>query len=197
MILLIDNYDSFTWNLVHLIGGLGEKVEVVRNDALTAAEVIARGPSAIVLSPGPGAPTEAGICIELVRRAIQSGAPLFGVCLGLQAIAEGAGGRVVRAKRQMHGKISRVRHHGDGLLKGMAPLFAATRYHSLVADPASLPKVLKASAHAEDDGEIMAIEHTGAPVAGVQFHPESIASENGLTIFRNFLEWSHGGWRTA
>lgn len=190
MILLIDNYDSFTWNLVHLIGGLGEKVEVVRNDALTVDEAIGRGASAIVLSPGPGAPAEAGICVALVRRAVETGTPLFGVCLGLQSIAEASGGRVIRAGRQMHGKTSRIRHRGDGLFKGLPPLFQATRYHSLVAEAASLPNSLKASGHADDDGEIMALEHAAAPVAGVQFHPESIASEHGLAIFQNFLAWS-------
>ena len=187
MILLIDNYDSFTWNLVHLIGGLGEKVEVVRNDALTPDEAIRAGAAAIVLSPGPGAPADAGICVDLVRRAIETGTPLFGVCLGLQAIAEASGGRVVRARRQMHGKTSRIRHQGEGLFAGLPPLFQATRYHSLAAEARSLPNALKASAHADDDGEIMALEHAAAPVAGVQFHPESIASEHGAQIFRNFL----------
>ncbi len=190
MILLIDNYDSFTWNLVHLIGGLREKVEVVRNDALTPEEAVGRGASAIVLSPGPGAPAEAGICVPLVRLAIERGVPLFGVCLGLQSIAEAAGGKVIRAKRQMHGKTSRIRHQGEGLFKDLPPLFQATRYHSLVAEAASLPNALKASGHAEDDGEIMAVEHAAAPVAGVQFHPESIASEHGAQIIRNFLDWS-------
>lgn len=190
MILLIDNYDSFTWNLVHLIGGLGEKVEVVRNDALTADEAIRRGAKAIVLSPGPGAPADAGICVDLVRRAVESGTPLFGVCLGLQSIAEASGGKVIRAKRQMHGKTSRIRHEGAGLFRGLPPLFEATRYHSLVAEPATLPNSLKASAHSSDDGEIMALEHAAAPVAGVQFHPESIASEHGAQIIRNFLDWS-------
>ncbi|MFN3960029.1 MAG: anthranilate synthase component II [Parvularculaceae bacterium] len=190
MILLIDNYDSFTWNLVHLIGGLGETVEVVRNDALSVDDAISAGASTIVLSPGPGAPAEAGICVPLVRRAIDTGTPLFGVCLGLQAIAEAAGGKVIRARRQMHGKTSRIRHQGDGLFKGLPPLFQATRYHSLVAEAASLPNALRASGHAEDDGEIMALEHAAAPVAGVQFHPESIASEHGLALFRNFLTWS-------
>ena len=191
MILLIDNYDSFTWNLVHLIGGLGEEVEVVRNDALTPEEVIRAGAAAIVLSPGPGAPTDAGICVDLVRRAIETGTPLFGVCLGLQAIAEASGGRVVRATRQLHGKTSRIRHQGEGLFEGLPPLFHATRYHSLVAEARSLPNALKASAHADDDGEIMALEHAAAPVAGVQFHPESIASEHGAQIFRNFLRRAH------
>lgn len=190
MILLIDNYDSFTWNLVHLIGGLGEKVEVVRNDALTPDEAIGAGASAIVLSPGPGAPAEAGICVALVRRAVETGTPLFGVCLGLQAIAEASGGKVVRAARQMHGKTSPIRHQGDGLFKGLPNLFTATRYHSLAAEARSLPNALKPSAHSSDDGEIMALEHQAAPVAGVQFHPESVASEHGLAIFRNFLDWS-------
>ncbi len=193
MILLIDNYDSFTWNLVHLIGGLGERVEVVRNDALTADEAIAAGASAIVLSPGPGAPAEAGICVALVRRAVETQTPLFGVCLGLQSIAEAAGGNVVRAGRQMHGKISPIRHQGTGLFKGLPNPFAATRYHSLVAEAPSLPPSLKASAHSADDGEIMALEHQAAPVAGVQFHPESVASEHGLAIFRNFLDWTQTG----
>jgi anthranilate synthase component II len=190
MILLIDNYDSFTWNLVHLIGGLGKTVEVVRNDAMTAEEAIRQRASAIILSPGPGAPSEAGICVPLVRLAVETSTPLFGVCLGLQSIAEACGGRVIRAQRQMHGKTSRIRHQGEGLFRDLPPLFQATRYHSLVAEAASLPNSLKASGHAEDDGEIMALEHAAAPVAGVQFHPESIASEHGAQILRNFLDWS-------
>ncbi|HBK92045.1 MAG TPA: aminodeoxychorismate/anthranilate synthase component II [Parvularcula sp.] len=190
MILLIDNYDSFTWNLVHLIGGLGERVDVVRNDALTADEAIGSGAAAIVLSPGPGAPAQAGICVALARRAVETGTPLFGVCLGLQSIAEASGGRVVRAGRQMHGKTSDIRHDGDGLFKGLPSPFRAARYHSLVAEPSSLANSLKASAHSADDGEIMALEHQAAPVAGVQFHPESVASEHGRAIIRNFLDWS-------
>jgi anthranilate synthase component 2 len=186
MILLIDNYDSFTFNLVHLIGGLGETVEVVRNDALTAAEAVDRA-DAIVISPGPGEPKDAGICIEAIRLAAEKGAPVFGVCLGLQSIAEAMGGRVVRAKRQMHGKTSEIVHDGAGLFAGLPTPFLATRYHSLVAERSSLPNVLKVTATAGDDGEIMALEHADAPVAGVQFHPESIASEHGAAIFRNFL----------
>ncbi|MFN0024147.1 MAG: anthranilate synthase component II [Parvularculaceae bacterium] len=197
MILLIDNYDSFTWNLVHLIGGLGEQVVVVRNDALTAEEAIARAGTAIVLSPGPGNPAQAGICLEVVRLAAQAGTPLFGVCLGLQAIAEACGGKVVRAGAQMHGKTSRIRHGGEGLFAGLPSPFVATRYHSLVAEQGSLPNVLHASAHADDDGEIMALEHAAAPIAGVQFHPESIASEHGLAIIRNFLGWSQSVRRVA
>lgn len=187
MILLIDNYDSFTWNLVHLIGGLGEEVEVVRNDAITVEAAVARGTTAVVLSPGPGEPRAAGICIEVVRLAAERDAPVFGVCLGLQAIAEAMGGRVVRARRQMHGKTSRIAHQGAGLFDGLVGPFVATRYHSLVADQKSLPNSLRVTATTEDDGEIMALEHASAPIAGVQFHPESIASEHGAAIFRNFL----------
>jgi anthranilate synthase component 2 len=186
MILLIDNYDSFTFNLVHLIGGLGEEVEVVRNDALAAAEAVDRA-DALVISPGPGEPKDAGICVEAIRIAAERRAPVFGVCLGLQSIAEAMGGRVVRAKRQMHGKTSKIVHDGAGLFAGLPTPFQATRYHSLVAERASLPNVLKVTAEAADDGEIMALEHADAPIAGVQFHPESIASEHGAAIFRNFL----------
>jgi anthranilate synthase component 2 len=187
MILLIDNYDSFTWNLVHLIGGLGGQVEVVRNDAITAAEAVGAGVEAIVLSPGPGAPADAGICVETVRLAADAGTPVFGVCLGLQAIAEAFGGTVARAGRQMHGKTSRIAHSGTGLFAGLPSPFFATRYHSLAASRAGLPNSLRIAALAEDDGEIMALEHAAAPIAGVQFHPESIASDHGAEIFRNFL----------
>ncbi|MFZ5618865.1 MAG: anthranilate synthase component II [Pseudomonadota bacterium] len=190
MILLIDNYDSFTWNLVHLIGGLGHEVEVVRNDALTPDEAVTRGASAIVLSPGPGEPRDAGICVDVIRLAAETGAPVFGVCLGLQAIAEAMGGRVIRAGRQMHGKTSPIRHDSEGLFAGLPSPFVATRYHSLVAERKTLPNSLKATATTEDDGEIMALEHAAAPIAGVQFHPESIASEHGAAIFRNFLNWA-------
>ena len=187
MILLIDNYDSFTFNLVHLIGGLGREVRVVRNDALSTAEAIGEAPAAIVVSPGPGEPKDAGICVEVIRLAADRGIPVFGVCLGLQAIAEAFGARVVRAGRQMHGKTSAIRHDGDGLFAGLKNPLTATRYHSLVADRKTLPNSLKATAFADDDGEIMALQHVSAPIAGVQFHPESIASEFGSEIFRNFL----------
>ncbi len=190
MILLIDNYDSFTWNLVHLIGALGFEVEVVRNDALTASDAIARKPEAIVLSPGPCTPTEAGVCLSLVTAAVETGTPLFGVCLGLQSIAQGLGGKVVRASKLMHGKTSSIRHQGTRLFAGLPDPFTATRYHSLIADPQTLPNSLAAVAHADDDGEIMALVHAAAPVAGVQFHPESIASEYGAEIFRNFLAFA-------
>ena len=187
MILLIDNYDSFTWNLAHLIGGLGKTVEVVRNDAISAGAAIDAKAEAIVLSPGPGEPRDAGICIETIRLAAESGVPVFGVCLGLQAIAVAFGGKVVRAGRQMHGKTSRIRHGGEGLFAGLPVPFTATRYHSLAADRRGLPNSLRIAAEAVDDGEIMALEHASLPIAGVQFHPESIASEFGAEIFRNFL----------
>jgi anthranilate synthase component 2 len=187
MILLIDNYDSFTWNLVHLIGGLGRKVEVRRNDALSAAEALDAGAEAIVLSPGPGTPAAAGVSIDLVRLAAERSAPVFGVCLGLQAIAEAFGGRVVRARAMRHGKLSPIRHDGTGLFKGVANDFLATRYHSLVADAARLPDCLKPSAVSADDGEIMALEHETLPIAGVQFHPESVATEAGALVVANFL----------
>jgi anthranilate synthase component 2 len=187
MILVIDNYDSFTWNLVHLIGGTGLEVEVVRNDALTASEALAYGADAIVLSPGPGEPRDAGICVDLVRLAVAHNMPLFGVCLGLQAIAEAFGANIVRAGRQMHGKTSRIQHEGDGLFLDVPNPFTATRYHSLVADRRTVPNSLRVTASAEDDNEIMALEHVGAPIAGVQFHPESIASEYGAQIIKNFL----------
>ena len=187
MILVIDNYDSFTWNLVHLIGGLGLDVNVVRNDSLSAGEAIRSDAEAIILSPGPGAPADAGICIETVSLAIEVGKPLFGVCLGLQAIAEATGGSVVRAGRQRHGKTSPIRHDGEGLFRGLPTPFEATRYHSLVADRSKLSNALRITASSADDGEIMALEHIAAPVAGVQFHPESIASEHGLAIFENFI----------
>lgn len=194
MILVIDNYDSFTWNLVHLIGGLGCKVDVARNDALTANEAVAAGADAIVLSPGPGEPVDAGICVDVVRLSVEMGTPVFGVCLGLQAIAEASGAKVVRAGRQMHGKTSRIRHQGDGLFLGVPNPFTATRYHSLVAERRTVPNSLRITATTEDDGEIMALEHVAAPIAGVQFHPESIASEHGAKIIANFLNAAKA-WR--
>lgn len=187
MILLIDNYDSFTWNLVHLIGGLGRRVEVVRNDAISARAAVGGPARAIVLSPGPGEPKDAGICIDTIRLAAEAGVPVFGVCLGLQAIAEAFGGRIVRAGRQMHGKTSRIRHGGEGLFAGLPDPFTATRYHSLIAERGSLPNSLRVTAETTDDGEIMALEHASLPIAGVQFHPESIASQFGAEIVRNFF----------
>jgi len=187
MILVIDNYDSFTWNLVHLIGGLGITVEVVRNDAITAYEALTSAADAIVLSPGPGEPANAGICVDIVRGAVENGMPVFGVCLGHQAIAEATGATIIRANRQMHGKTSRISHLGDGIFAGIPNPFTATRYHSLVADRRTVANSLRITASTEDDGEIMALEHIAAPIAGVQFHPESFASEHGAQLFRNFL----------
>lgn len=185
-ILLIDNYDSFTWNLVHLIGGLGAKVDVCRNDTISAGDALARGHDAIVLSPGPCTPNEAGICLELVRQGAGK-KPIFGVCLGLQAIGQAFGGQVVRATLPMHGKVSTVRHHGRGLFRGINRPIEAARYHSLVVERASCPASLSIEA-TSDDGMIMALSHRDLPVHGVQFHPESIASEQGETIVGNFLD---------
>ncbi|MEM9494450.1 MAG: aminodeoxychorismate/anthranilate synthase component II [Pseudomonadota bacterium] len=192
MILVIDNYDSFTHNLAHLIGALGETVEVVRNDALSVDDALGRGsakaPDAIVLSPGPSTPDRAGVCIDLVKAAGDANMPVFGVCLGMQAMAAAYGGKIVRAAKLMHGKTCDIVHEGRGVFKGAPSPFTATRYHSLVADPETLPACFDVTAHAGDDGEIMAIEHREARIAGVQFHPESIASEQGDLLLRNFLK---------
>ncbi|MEZ5892289.1 MAG: aminodeoxychorismate/anthranilate synthase component II [Parvularculaceae bacterium] len=188
MILLIDNYDSFTFNLVHLIGGLGEETRVVRNDALTAAEAIAMGPEAVVLSPGPCTPNEAGICLDLVAAAAESKTPVFGVCLGMQSIAQSFGGVIRRAGKQMHGKTSEIIHEGDGIFAGLPSPFTATRYHSLVAERTTLSNALAVTARAADDDEIMALAHRELPIFGVQFHPESIATEHGAAMISNFLK---------
>lgn len=185
-ILLIDNYDSFTWNLVHLIGGLGAEVEVRRNDSLTVEEALSGGHGAIVLSPGPCTPTEAGICLDLVREGAGK-VPLFGVCLGLQTIGQVFGGDVVRSPLPMHGKVSTITHRARGLFHGINGPFEATRYHSLVVRRETCPEVLSIEAES-GDGMIMALSHREMPVHGVQFHPESIASEHGATILRNFLD---------
>ncbi len=182
---LIDNYDSFTFNLVHLLGELGADVKVWRNDEISVAGVMAEGADAIVLSPGPCTPNEAGICLDLVREASLA-TPILGVCLGHQAIGQAFGGDVVRAPSPMHGKVSRVAHDARGLFRGLNGPFQATRYHSLVIERDSLPKSLDITAES-DDGLIMAVAHCERPVHGVQFHPESIASEHGRTILENFL----------
>ncbi len=184
-ILLIDNYDSFTWNLVHLIGGLGPRVDVVRNDALTVDEALASVHDAIVLSPGPCTPNEAGICLDLIGQAAGV-KPIFGVCLGLQAIGQAFGGTVTRAPAPMHGKVSTITHAGRGLFRGINRPIACARYHSLVVERASCPDVFDIEA-TSDDGLVMALSHRAFPVCGVQFHPESIASEQGATILSNFL----------
>jgi anthranilate synthase component II len=183
---LIDNYDSFTFNLVHYIGELGADVKVWRNDQVSVDEAIGEKPDALVLSPGPCTPNEAGICLDLVRAASAT-KPILGVCLGHQAIGQVFGGRVVRAPLPMHGKISRVSHNARGLFRGVNGPFHATRYHSLVIDRATAPEDLEITAEA-DDGLIMAVSHRDRPVHGVQFHPESIASEHGRTILKNFLD---------
>ncbi|GAA4476579.1 anthranilate synthase component II [Gluconacetobacter asukensis] len=190
MILLIDNYDSFTFNLVHYLGDLGEESDVRRNDALTVDEAMALNPEAIVLSPGPCSPNEAGICCDLIRRAAGH-VPIFGVCLGHQAIGQVFGGTVVRAPVPMHGKVSPVFHDGSGVFEGLPSPFQATRYHSLTVDPATLPSDLVPVAHTED-GVIMGLRHRFLPVFGVQFHPESIASEHGHAILANFLAIARG-----
>ena len=193
MILLIDNYDSFTFNLVHFLGDVGARCEVVRNDKLTVEEALARNPEAIVLSPGPCTPNEAGICLELVGQAAPK-IPMFGVCLGLQSIGQAFGGKVVRAPVPVHGKLSEITHQGQGVFRGINGPFKATRYHSLVVDRATLPEALAVTA--ETDGLVMGAAHKTRPVHGVQFHPESIASENGHTILKNFLELA-AAWNVA
>jgi anthranilate synthase component 2 len=186
MLLLIDNYDSFTYNLVHFLGELGADCVVRRNDALTAAEALAMKPEAIVLSPGPCTPDDAGICLELIRRAAGT-VPILGVCLGHQSIGQAYGGRIVRARVPMHGKLSAISHDGGGVFRGLPNPFRATRYHSLVVERASLPADLAVTAETED-GTIMGLAHRRHPVHGVQFHPESIATEHGHRLLANFLD---------
>ena len=185
-ILLIDNYDSFTWNLFHYLGELGAEVKVVRNDEITADEALAMKPEGIVLSPGPCSPNEAGICMEVIRKANGS-VPIFGVCLGHQAIGQVYGGDIVRAPQPMHGKMSTIHHTGKSVFRGLNNDFQATRYHSLTIDPPSMPDVLEVTATSED-GVIQGVMHKTHPVHGVQFHPESIASENGHALLENFLK---------
>jgi anthranilate synthase component 2 len=187
MLLLIDNYDSFTYNLVHYLGELGADVLVKRNDALSVEAALDLRPDCIVLSPGPCDPDKAGICLPIVAAAIERGIPLLGVCLGHQAIGQALGGRVVRAPRPMHGKTDRMYHGGRGLMRGLPSPFVATRYHSLVVERAGLPDCLEVTAETED-GLVMAFCHRTLPIHGVQFHPESIASEHGHDLLRNFLE---------
>jgi anthranilate synthase component 2 len=183
--LVIDNYDSFTWNLVHLIAPLVDGIEVVRNDVITTDEVLERAPDAVVLSPGPCTPNEAGLCLDLVARAGPR-IPMFGVCLGLQAMGQALGGTVVRAAVPMHGKVSQIRHAGGGVFRGINAPIQATRYHSLVVDRESCPEELEVTAETAD-GLIMGLSHRSLPIHGVQFHPESILSEQGETILRNFF----------
>lgn len=186
MFLLIDNFDSFTYNLWHYLGELGAAVEVRRNNAVTVDEVIAMAPQGIVISPGPCDPDRAGICLDLIKR-VAGQIPLFGVCLGHQSIGQAFGGRVVRAPEPMHGKVSPILHRGRGVFAGLPSPFEATRYHSLLVDRASLPDCLEVTAETED-GLIMGLSHKTLNVHGVQFHPESIASQHGHQILKNFLD---------
>lgn len=186
MILLIDNYDSFTYNLVHFLGELGAETVVRRNDKISVAEVMKLAPEAIVVSPGPCDPDRAGICLDLVREA-GNRFPIFGVCLGAQTIGQAFGGHIVRADVQMHGKLSRIYHDGTSVFAGLDDGFEATRYHSLIIESKTLPDCLEITAQTED-GIIMGIAHRELPIHGVQFHPESIASEHGHALLRNFLD---------
>ena len=186
MILLIDNYDSFTYNLWHYLGELGAEVDVRRNDALSVDEALAMKPSGIVISPGPCDPDKAGICLELIEKAAPS-IPLFGVCLGHQAIGQVFGGKVVRAPSPVHGKVAEIHHDGKGIFAGLPSPIRATRYHSLIVDRNTLPSCLTVTAQTAD-GLIMGLQHASLPVHGVQFHPESIASEHGHRLLKAFLE---------
>lgn len=187
MLLLIDNYDSFTYNLVHYLGELGADVLVRRNDSLTVEEAMALRPDGILLSPGPCDPDRAGICLPLITAAASTRTPLMGVCLGHQSIGQSFGGKVIRAPQPMHGKVDEMIHQGGGVLKGLPSPFRATRYHSLIVERSSLPDCLEVTGES-GDGLIMALSHRELPIHGVQFHPESIDSEHGHQILRNFLD---------
>ena len=186
MIVLIDNYDSFTFNLVHYLGELGAETRVHRNDKLSVGDVLTSDPDAIVLSPGPCTPNEAGICLDLIAHASPT-VPIMGICLGHQAIGQAFGAAVVRAPSPVHGKLSEIRHQGGGVFRGINAPFQATRYHSLVVERASMPQELEVNAET-DQGLVMGVAHKDLPTHGVQFHPESIASEHGHLILKNFLD---------
>jgi anthranilate synthase component 2 len=186
-VLMIDNYDSFTYNLVQYLGELGAEVDVFRNDAASCDELLARAPDGVVISPGPGEPGDAGVSVALVHACASRGIPLLGVCLGHQAIGLAFGGRIVRARSIMHGKVSPISHDERGIFVGIPSPFEATRYHSLVIDEASCPETLEISARTPD-GEIMAVRHREMPIEGVQFHPESILTREGKPLLRRFLE---------
>ncbi len=194
MILVIDNYDSFTYNLVHYLQELGAAIEVVRNDMITVPQALARKPQAILLSPGPCTPNEAGICLDLIKAAAETRVPLFGVCLGHQAIGQAFGGVVERAAQVMHGKTSLVHHDNSGVFHGLPDPFTAARYHSLIVRRADLPEVLHVNAWTED-GTIMGMRHRDLPIHGVQFHPESIATEHGHQLIGNFLTEAGIRWQ--
>ena len=185
-LLMIDNYDSFTYNLVQYLGELGAEIEVVRNDEETVETLLARADGGLVISPGPGDPDDAGVSVEAIARFGQAGIPVLGVCLGHQSIGQAFGGRIVRARRIMHGKVSQIEHDGRGVFEAVASPFEATRYHSLVIEESSLPDCLEISARTAD-GEIMGVRHRVLPIEGVQFHPESIMTGPGKQILGNFL----------
>ncbi len=187
MLLLIDNYDSFTYNLAHYLGELGADLDIRRNDALTARQAIELKPSQIVLSPGPCAPEQAGICLELIALAAEARIPLLGVCLGHQSIGHAFGGKVVRAPKPIHGKVDQIHHQGEGLFRNLPSPFTATRYHSLIVERATMPKDLIVAAETVD-GLVMGLRHVALPIHGVQFHPESIATEHGHALLKNFLD---------
>jgi len=202
MILVIDNYDSFTYNLVQYLGQCGEQVEVVRNDEVSLEDIVGRRADGIMVSPGPCTPNESGICVDVLRTALTPGSPLydlpmFGVCLGHQTMAQVAGGVVRQAKNIMHGKASMVRHDGSGVFSGMPNPFRAIRYHSLIVTKDSVPPGFVVTATAEDDGEIMGMRHESLPIEGVQFHPESILTESGMTIVQNFVDRVRQATRAA
>jgi anthranilate synthase component 2 len=190
MFLLIDNYDSFTYNLSHYMGEVGADVVVRRNDAITVDQIVAMAPEGIVISPGPCDPDRAGICLETIER-LQRSIPIFGVCLGHQCIGQVFGGKIERAPKPMHGKMSTITHSGTGIFAGVPSPFQATRYHSLTIAPNSMPNCLEITARSED-GVIQGVSHRELPIHGVQFHPESIASEHGRVILRNFIDLSRG-----
>ena len=196
MILVVDNYDSFTWNLVRYLREIGAEVRVARNDALTVAEALASGADAMLISPGPGAPDEAGISLALVAACAEARLPLLGICLGHQAIGQHFGGRVTRAPAPMHGKVSAIAHDGSGVFSGLPSPFDATRYHSLCVAPAGLPDCLIVNARAQD-GTIQAFRHASLPIHGVQFHPESVASAHGHVLLANFLAIAGASSRTV
>ena len=187
MLLLIDNYDSFTYNLVHYLGELGADVQVHRNDAITVQDAMGMNPAGILLSPGPCDPDQAGICLALTEAAAETKTPLMGVCLGHQTIGQAFGGKVVRCHEIVHGKMGKMHHHGGGVFAGLPSPFDATRYHSLVVERESLPECLEVTAWLED-GTIMGLQHKELPIQGVQFHPESIASEHGHAMLQNFID---------